>query len=225
MQIDRPDPVQESPRKAGQRFRAALKLVAGFVAVLWVILIVDAALDLGLRQYGVRPRTLSGLLGLLTMPLLHGGVVHLLHNTLGCLLLGTGLLFFYPETAWRVIPWFWVVPPALVWLIGQPGSIHYGASGLTFAMFAYLSLGGMLRRDAATLALSLAVLFYFGSMLSGILPVEPGISWEGHLGGILVGGLFGFIYRARDIPPRKRYDWEDDDDDDGDDFDDFEWPR
>lgn len=225
MKIDRPDPAGESPSKARARFRTAIKIVGGFVAVLWLVLFVDGALDLGLRQYGVRPRTLGGLLGLLTMPLLHGGVVHLMHNTLGCLLLGTGLLFFYPQTGWRVLPWFWLVPPVVVWLIGQPGSIHYGASGLTFAIFAYLSLGGMLRRDAATLALSIAVLFYFGSMLSGVLPVEPGISWEGHLGGVLVGGFFAVLYRAHDIPPRKRYDWEDEDDEDPDDFDDLGWGR
>lgn len=216
MEVNRADPAAESPATAGLRLRRGAAVVAVFLLVLWIILGLDAAMDLGLRRFGVRPRSPEGLLGLLTMPLLHGGAVHLLRNSFGMLLLGTGLFFFYPDSSRRVLPWFWTLPGLVVWLIGSAGSIHYGASGLNFAIFGYLALGGLLRRDAGTLALSLAVLFYFGSMFSGILPVEPGISWEGHLGGLLVGFAFAVAYRSYDIPLRKRYAWEDEEEDEDD---------
>ncbi len=214
MQISRSDPRHESPAAAAHRFRVALGGVLAFVLLLWAVLGTDLLFDLDLRRWGVRPWRADGLLGLLTMPLLHGGPVHLIHNTLPTLTLGTGLLFFYPRSRWRVIPWFWFAPGLFVWFVGTPGSTHFGASGLNFALLAYLSLGGLLRREVATLALSLAVMFYYGGMFSGILPIEEGVSWEGHLGGLLTGIALAIAYRRWDVPPRKRYDWEDEEEED-----------
>lgn len=213
MQIPRSDPQHESPRDAGRRFRAALVTVGAFVLALWALLALDLAFELDLRRYGVRPYQPAGLLGLVTMPLIHGGPVHLLHNSLPTLLLGTGLLYFYRRSRWRVLPWFWLAPGLFVWLVGAPGSTHFGASGLNFALLGYLALGGLLRREVATLAVSMAAMFYYGGMLSGILPIEEGISWEGHLGGLLTGIGAALAYRRWDLTPRKRYDWEDEDDD------------
>lgn len=212
MQLNRVDPQAESPRQAGRRFRVALRLSLLFIALLWTIFVLGAALDLGLQRWGVRPGQAAGLLGLLTMPLLHGGPQHLVHNSLPALLLGCGLLFFYSQSAWRVLPWLWLGPPLFVWLVGETGSTHFGASGLNFGLLGYLAVGGLLRRDAGTLALSLAVMFYYGGMLSGVLPVTPGVSWEGHLGGLIVGVMLAVVYRRWDVPPRRRYQFEDEED-------------
>ncbi len=212
MQIPRSDPNLETSREAGRRFRLALATVAAFVVALWAVLFLDLAFDLDLRRYGVRPHQPAGLLGLVTMPLLHGGLVHLIHNSLPTLMLGTGLLYFYRQSRWRVLPWFWLAPGLFVWLAGEPVSTHFGASGLNFALLGYLALGGLLRRDVATLAVSMAAMFYYGGMFSGILPLEDGVSWEGHLGGLLTGIGAALAYRRWDLTPRKRYDWEDEDD-------------
>lgn len=211
LQIARSDPHFESPKAAGRRFRAALLTVGAFVLLLWAVLALDLILEFDLRSWGVRPWTAAGLVGVFTMPLLHGGPTHLLHNTLPALMLGTALLYFYPQTRWRVLPWFWLLPGLFVWFSGAHGSTHFGASGLNFALLGYLGLGGLLRRDVATLAVSMAVMFYYGGMLSGVLPIEEGVSWEGHLGGLLTGIALAVGYRRRDIIPRKRYDWEDED--------------
>ena len=219
MQIARSDPTHEDPKAAGQRFRGALRFSLGFLVLLWALFALDMILEFDLRRWGVRPQQAAGLLGLLTMPLLHGGFAHLLHNTLPTLMLGTGLLYFYPQTCWRALPWFWAAPGLFVWLTGVPGSTHFGASGLNFALLAYLGLGGLLRREVATMAVSMAVMFYYGGMLSGVLPIEEGVSWEGHLGGFVTGAVVAVVYRRWDIRPRKRYDWEDETEDpDGDEF-------
>ncbi len=213
MQLNHRDPNAEPPAVARQRFRGAMNTVLALVALLWAILLVDQLLPGELRRFGAQPGELSGLLGLVTMPLLHGGFVHLITNTLPLIMLGVALLYFYSETAWKVIPWFWLVPGLFVWFVGAEGSNHVGASGLTFALLGYVGLGGLLRRDAAMLAVSLATLFYYGGMLSGVLPIEPGVSWEAHLGGVLTGLVLAIWYRRADIPPRRRYDYEDEDED------------
>lgn len=207
----RTDPYAETTKSAGKRFRSAIRLCFYFLAVLWALVLINGMPGIELRPYGVHPRDLDGLIGLFSMPLLHGGIVHMANNALPLLLLGTGLFWFYPHTAWKVIPWFWVLPGLFVWLIGADGSNHIGLSGFNFALLGYVALGGFLRRDAGTLSLSVAVLFYYGGMFSGIFPTEKGISWEGHLGGLLTGFAFAIRFRRTDVPEPKRYSWEDED--------------
>lgn len=214
MQVNRPDPKFEAAPKSRGRFRGALQLSLGFVAILWGLELLDAVLPWNLNQFGVRPRSVDGLWGLLTMPLLHGGFMHLLHNTLPTVLMGTGLLYFYPRTAWRVIAAGWIGAGAFVWLVGASNSVHIGASGLNFALLGYILLGGLLRFDTRTLALSMVTFFYYGGMLTGILPIERGVSWEAHLGGLIIGVVMAWRYRNFDVPPKKRYAWEDEDEDD-----------
>jgi membrane associated rhomboid family serine protease len=213
VQVTRSQPDYESRGEASARFRRALFRILGLIMVLWLVLAIDSVVSTDLRYLATRPRVPSGLSGLVFMPLLHGGIGHLVANSLPLCLLGVGLLFFYPQSSWRVLPWFWVLPGMFVWLVGEAGSLHYGISGLNFALLAYLSLGGILRREAGSLALSLVVMFYYGSMLSGVVPVA-GISWESHLGGLLVGTLMAVIFRKYDIPPPRRYDWQDEEDED-----------
>ena len=207
--IDRVDPDAVNVNQVRQEFRRSVAIALSFVALLWIILIVDVVVDFPLPSLGVRPHAAGGLVGLLTMPLLHGGPAHLIHNSLPGLTMLASLLFFYPKSSLRVLPWMWIVPGLFVWVVGDAGSTHFGASGLNFALLGYVGLGGLLRKSAPPLALSLVTLFLWGGMLSGILPMEEGISWEGHLGGLITGLFLAVVFRRWDIPPAKRYDWED----------------
>lgn len=182
-------------------------MLAGF---LWLILIVDSVLGLGLTRFGLRPRHLDGLIGIFTAPLLHGGAEHLFSNTLPLLISLTTLLYLYPRAAMRVIPVIWMGSGLLAWIIGRP-SLHFGASGFVYGLLAYVFISGILRMDMRSVAVSVMVWFLYGSMIWGVLPIRPNMSWELHLGGAILGVVLAIVYRRWDITPVKRYEWEDDD--------------
>jgi membrane associated rhomboid family serine protease len=161
----------------------------GFVALLWIIEIVDTAMDHRLDEYGVQPRSGEGLLGIVFAPVLHGGWAHLEANTVPCLVLGfltlaTGILRGLLATA--VI---WVVGGLGVWLVAGSHSVHLGASGLIFGWIVYLAVRGIVNRQPWEIGLGVLVLLVYGSVLWGVLPGEPGISWQGHLFGAVGGAL------------------------------------
>ncbi|HWJ82287.1 MAG TPA: rhomboid family intramembrane serine protease [Nocardioides sp.] len=166
----------------------------GFTALLWLIEIVDTAMNHRLDQYGVQPRSGEGLLGIVFAPLLHGGWAHLEANTVPCLVLGfltlaTGLLRGLLATA--VI---WVVGGVGVWLVAGSNSDHIGASGLIFGWIVYLVVRGIVNRRLWEIALGLVVLLLYGSALWGVLPGQPGVSWQGHLFGAIGGGLAAVLF-------------------------------
>jgi membrane associated rhomboid family serine protease len=210
MHLGKPDPrVTTSPR-AQRNFKLALKTALWSSAVLWVILIVDTTLGLGLARYGLRPQHLDGLVGIITAPLLHSGAEHLFSNTLPLIVSLTTVLYLYPRSAMRVIPFIWVGSGLLAWLIGRP-SLHFGASGFVYGLLAYVFISGILRLDMRSVAVSVMVWFLYGSMIWGLLPIRPNMSWELHLGGAILGVALAIVYRRWDITPVKRYSWEDDD--------------
>ena len=104
LQIHNPDPAYTSSERAQANFRLAIKLALSFVILLWLIQLANFGLDLGLERFGVRPRQLAGLPGVLLAPLLHGGFSHLFANSLPLLVLGTVMLHLYPNSALKVIP-------------------------------------------------------------------------------------------------------------------------
>ena len=205
-----PDPEFSSSRRAQANFRLALRLSLGFVAVLWVILLVNALLGLDLQQFGLRPGKVSGLVGILTAPLLHGGAEHLLNNSLPLFIGLTACLYLYPNSSLRVIPLIWLGSGLLGWWIGRP-SLHIGASGLLYGLLAYVFVGGLLRRDMRSISVSLLVAFFYGTLVWGVFPIRPNMSWELHSCGAFMGVLLAIVFRDWDRVPRKRYDWEDDD--------------
>jgi membrane associated rhomboid family serine protease len=109
-----------------------------------------------------------------------------------------------------VVPLVWFGSGALAWIIGRP-SLHIGASGLIYGLLAYVFVSGILRRDMRSVSVSLLVGFFYGSMIWGVLPIRPQMSWEMHLSGALFGVLLAFVFRNWDRTPLLRYDWEDDD--------------
>lgn len=212
MQIDIPDPTYTSSERARANFRLAAKISLSFVALIWFIQLLNSGLDLELERFGVRPRQLAGLPGILIAPLLHGGFAHIIANSMPLLILGTGMLHLYPNSALRVLPAVYLGPGIVVWLFAK-GAIHVGASGLVYGLFSYIFVAGVIRRDRRAVAASLLVSFVYGASVWGVLPIEPGVSWETHLAAALIGLLLAIVLRHRDIPPRLRYDWEVEQDD------------
>ncbi|MGF1523465.1 MAG: rhomboid family intramembrane serine protease [Leptolyngbyaceae cyanobacterium] len=173
-----------------QELKTQAWILGGLVVLLWGIQIVNTWMFGGdLAVFGIRPRNVSGLQGILWAPFLHGGFRHLIANTLPLVTLGW--LVMLQETADFLIV---TVIAALVsglgtWLIGAPASVHVGASGVVFGYFGYLLLRGWFERSAISLALSVLVISLYGGLIWGVLPIQQGISWEGHLFGFIGGGL------------------------------------
>ena len=137
MHLGKPDPRFTSSARAHRNFRLALKIALYAVAALWVILILDSVLGLNLGRFGLRPRSIQGLAGLFTAPLLHGGAEHLFSNTLPLLISLVTILYLYPRSAMRAIPIIWIGSGLLAWMVGRP-SLHYGASGFVYGLLAFV---------------------------------------------------------------------------------------
>jgi len=210
MHLGKPDPRFTSSPRAQRNFALALKIALFMVGLLWLILVVDSVLGLGLARFGLRPRQMEGLVGIITAPLLHSGAEHLFSNTLPLLISLTTLLYLYPRASLRVIPIIWVGSGLLAWVIGRP-SLHFGASGFVYGLLAYVFIAGILRLDMRSVAVSVMVWFLYGSMIWGVLPIRPNMSWELHLAGAILGVALAIAFRRWDITPLKRYPWEDDD--------------
>jgi len=208
MQIHALDPDYTSSERARANFRLAFRIALGFVALIWLIDILNWALDLELQRFGVRPRQFAGLPGILLAPLLHGGPVHLIANSLPLLVLGTGMLYLYPNSALKALPAVYLGPGIAVWLFAD-GSVHVGSSGLVYGLVSYIFVAGLIRLDRRAIAASLLVCFLYGSLVWGVLPIQPGVSWETHLAAALIGLALAIALRRLDLPPLKRYDWED----------------
>jgi hypothetical protein len=194
------------------RFWSAFLASAAFVAVLWWLKMLEVWLGQSLGALGVRPGEWLGLIGLISGPMIHGSIEHLVANTLPLLVLGTLTLAVYPRSAWRAIGFIWLLSGIGIWLFGRPSS-HIGASGLTHGLMFFLFALGVFRRDRPAIAAGLIAFFLYGGMLLTVLPGDPKISWEAHLFGAFAGLLAALIWRKRDpAPPRKRYSWEDEPD-------------
>jgi Uncharacterized membrane protein (homolog of Drosophila rhomboid) len=181
--------------------RRGAALVA-FVAVLWAIQVVNWITGYGLNPaFGLIPRHLGGLDGVIAMPLLHGSFGHLMANT-PPLLVMCGLLV--ATTTRALLPVNTMViglGGGLVWLFGS-SAIHIGASGQVFGWFGFLVVRGFVDRSLITLSAALAVGLLYGSILWGVLPGQPGVSWEAHLFGAIAGAAAAFLIRTHVHAPR-----------------------
>ena len=190
------------------RFRRALLGVAIFIGLLWIIEGLDNGLHLHLARFGVLPRVAHGLWGIICAPLIHGSWGHLLSNSLALIVLGVVFLYGYPRASRYVLPLVWLGSGLGVWLFAR-SSYHFGASGLAHGLMFFIFVSGILRRDRLSIGLSLIVFFLYGGMVWTIFPQQPGISYESHFFGALMGVVGAFAFRHCDPPlPEKTYDWE-----------------
>lgn len=195
----------------------SLFIASAFVIFLWLIKLSELLLHWDLLGLGVYPQTISGLIGIVTAPLIHGSWQHVAGNSLPLLLLGGLLIYGYPKSRWWALLIIWLLSGIGVWLIGRE-SYHIGASGLTHGMFFYLFISGILRRDKRSAALLMVAFYMYGSMLMTIFPREQGISFEYHLFGGVAGVLCAIMFRHWDAKPvEKTYSWENEPDEDDDD--------
>lgn len=171
----------------------------GFLGVLWALELVDVLL-LGesLDLFGIRPRNVDALSGILAAPFLHGGLAHLLANTIPLAVLGWLVLLRALKTFVIVTVLVTVIGGLAVWLFAAPNTIHIGASGLIFGYLGYLLLRGWFERSFTSILIAIVVAVVYGGALWGVLPGQRGVSWEGHLFGFLAGAL-----SARLLAPRK----------------------
>lgn len=169
-------------------------ILVGSLSVFWVAEIIDVVLPFwGLDQYGIRPRTERGLWGILASPFLHGGFDHLIGNSVPFLILGW-LTMFRERWHFALVTVMAMLLGGLgVWTFGATGSVHIGASGVIFGYLGFLLLSGFLERRFGAILVSLGVGVAYGGLVWGVLPSQPGISWEGHLFGFLAGILAAYV--------------------------------
>lgn len=182
---------EPEPSTAG----VAGRVIVVFVALLYVVEAIDSLTGSRLeRAGGIAPRQLDGLDGIVLAPLLHGGWGHLIANTGPLLILGFFLLLSGLRRWAAVTATVWLVGGVGVWLFGPAGTIHVGASVLVFGWLVYLMLRGLVTGHPGQLALGVILLLLYGGALWGVLPGQPGISWQGHLFGAVGGALAVWLF-------------------------------
>ena len=191
------------------KFIVSVIVPLSFILLLWVIKLGEVITGINLTTLGLYPHRASGLVGILAAPLLHANFNHLISNSIPVLILSGGIIYFYPQSAFKVFAMVYVVPGIFVWFFGRP-AYHIGASGLIYGFVSFLFFSGIIRRDNRSIALALIVTFLYGGIIWGILPVDAEISWEYHLFGALTGIFCAILFRKLDPPPK--YDWEDEED-------------
>lgn len=147
----------------------------------------DLLLDMGWRRFGIFPGAVDALPGILFAPWLHGSFGHLFTNVSALLVLGWFCLWLQPGRFFLLTAVSILAAGGMAWLFGGRGTVHLGASGIVFGYFAFLAARGWYERTWTAILISLLVLFFYGGMVLGILPVQRGVSWQSHLGGFLAG--------------------------------------
>jgi membrane associated rhomboid family serine protease len=205
-----PEPVPDSPAQRAldrRRLQRALTASLGFVLLMTIAFAAQQVFDW--RWLAIAPHRWSGLVGVVFAPLLHGSPGHLGANAVSLLLLGTLAGTVYSRATPRALPLLWIGSGLGAWLLGDAGSWHLGASGLTHGLMFLVFTLGLLRRDRPAIAAAMIAFFLYGGMLLTVLPHEPGVSWQAHLGGAMSGVLAAWLLRRCDpLPARRRYSWE-----------------
>lgn len=188
----------EQDRSWSARLPGALTMVAGVLALIWVVEIVDVGAAGRLDSYGIHPHTLGGLEGIPFAPFLHAGFDHLLSNSLGFAVLG--VITYTAVSLGRFLALILVTTLSSglgAWAFGTPGTVVVGASGVIFGLLGFLLFRGFAERSAGAITVSIMMVVIYGGTISGVLPGVPYVSWQAHLFGFLGGALAAFWLRPR----------------------------
>ena len=197
-----------------RKFFGSLVIPAIIVALMWAVMIVKVSLGIDLNRYGLIPQRVQGLVGIFTLPFLHGGWDHLMANSVPVLVLGTALYYFYPTLANRVMLITYLGSGLLTWWLGNPSTTNVGASALIYGLNLFLIVSGFIRGNRQLIVISLIMVFLYGSFIWGMIPslAKPqNISWEGHLSGAIIGIALALLLR-KEGPQKEVHHWEEDDD-------------
>lgn len=170
------------------------------VIILWLVKLFELASGMQLHAFGIHPRTLDGTPGILTHVFIHGDMAHLVANSLPLLILSWMARYFYPSIFNTVFYGGWVLTGLMVWIMARP-TWHIGASTLVYVLAFFVFLSSALRKNPRHSAIAFFTIFMYGGMIWGVLPLQPGVSWEGHLCGAVTGLAVAIAYRNLDVPP------------------------
>jgi membrane associated rhomboid family serine protease len=177
-----------------------------FVLLLWYVFWAQVEFLPSIKNFGISPLTIEGLKGIVFSPFIHSDIEHLYHNSIPLFVLTVFLFYFYREIAWKIIIYGILLSGFITWCIGRPGN-HIGASGLIYVLVSFIFFKGIFAKHYRLVALSLLIIFLYGSMIWYVFPVKEGMSWEGHLAGLFTGFLFSVIFRKPIAKPEK-YTWQ-----------------
>lgn len=180
------------------------------IVILWLVQWAQYLFPFPMYRWGVLPQNLEGFKGIFFMPFIHDkqDLHHIINNSIAFFFLSTLLVYAYRDVFIKVYLWSWLLCGSLLWFFAEDfGRFHIGISGVIYSLFSFLFISGVIRAYFPLQALSLLVLFLYGSLIWGIFPVNLHISWEGHLAGFIAGGFLA-IYFRKSGPIRPKYTYE-----------------
>lgn len=169
------------------------------VVIMWFIKFMEIIFETSLYRMGIFPRATKGLVGIITSPLIHSDISHLFSNSFPLIVLSSGIIYFYPRVAFKVFMWVYFATGFWVWIAARD-SYHIGASGLVYGFASFLFFSGIFRKNRQLMAISLLVIFLYGSLIWGIFPIDPKMSFETHLLAGVMGLIVAYYYRGSRIP-------------------------
>lgn len=172
------------------------------VFLIWFVYWVEIQFSVNFTNFGIFPRNISGFKGVFLAPFIHGDTNHLFNNSIPLVVLIAGLVYFYRDVFVKVLVYGTLLSGICTWVIARE-SYHIGASGIVYLLFSFIFFSGIIKKHFQLVAVSLIVIFLYGSTIWYVFPVKEGISWEGHLSGFMVGLFFAFFYRKKGIVKTK----------------------
>ncbi|MBP9849917.1 MAG: rhomboid family intramembrane serine protease [Flavobacterium sp.] len=188
--------------------KAVIFLPLFFVMTLWSVFWYELQFQDNLSHFGIYPREVYGLKGILFSPFLHGDIEHLANNSFALLVLLPILRYFYKEQSFVVLLFGIIFSGLGTWLLGRP-SYHIGASGLIYALVSFIFFKGIFTKYYRLVALSFTIVILYGGSVWYMFPnVKEGISWEGHLAGFIVGLALALVLKTPQFSKPIFYEWE-----------------
>jgi len=188
-----------------------------FISIIMALIkMIELKYGYSLSKYGVLPKDIQSLAGIISAPFIHSSTQHLFNNLIPLFFLLSAMIHFYDKLAYYIYILIHILAGLLLWFIGRE-VYHIGASGIVYGLATFMFFSGIFRKNIQLLSFSLLITFLYGSMVWGIFPetVKPGISWEAHLSGSIVGFILSIIFLKKG-PQKKKYEWEDDEENDED---------
>jgi membrane associated rhomboid family serine protease len=173
-----------------------------YVVGIWFVYWVEIYFNTNFNKYGVLPRDLIGLRGVVFTHFIHSDANHLFNNSIPLFVLLLSTFYFYRDVAYKVLIFGGLLSGLLTWGIARD-SYHIGASGIVYLLFSFIFFSGIIRKHYRLVALSLIIIFLYGSMIWYVLPIKDGMSWEGHLSGLLMGLFFAVFYRNKGLTKKE----------------------
>lgn len=197
-----------------KKLRLSMIIPLIVIVLIWLVKIIEILFEIDFSSFGIHPLSADGLAGIILSPFIHADLNHLFNNTLPLFFLSLALFFFYSEVALRVFILSWIFSGILVWIAGRE-AWHIGASGVVYGLASFLFFSGIIRKYYRLIALSLLIVFLYGSMVWGIFPgVYQNVSWEAHMLGFFSGIVLAVWFR-HEGPQAPVQEWPEDDEEGG----------